>query len=351
MSIQTSIYDPRTMGTLVSRVATPKTFFLDLFFKNIKTFPTKSVDVDFKKGNRAMAPFVHRKIGGKTIDNKGYETKQYTPPLVAPNKITTIDDILTRAAGENPYSGQSPADRAVAKMAGDFSELVEMITRREEWMAAMAIFSGQIPIIGEGLNEVIDFDFTNTETIVTDALKWTNPGSNPIADIKKWHETVQKTGFVNCDVCVMSSDVASAFMANEKVQKMLDVRAFNVAVIAPRELPNGATYVGTITELGLDIYKYNEWYLDDFTNPDAPEQKPLVPDGKLALLSTKAEYSRYYGAITIIDEKTDLFTTIESTRVPETWTKRSPARRFLQVNSAPLPVPHEVNSWFVATVI
>ena len=99
-------------------------------------------------------------------------------------KRQTVDDLLERSAGENPYSGRTPAERAVEKLAEDFAELTEMIVRREEWMAATAIFTGQIPIIGEGLNEVIDFNFTNTETIVTDALKWTSPTADPLADLE-----------------------------------------------------------------------------------------------------------------------------------------------------------------------
>ena len=59
MAIETSIYTPRTMGQIVRRMPPVHTFFRDTFFKTRRTFPTKSVDVDFKKGNRALAPFVH----------------------------------------------------------------------------------------------------------------------------------------------------------------------------------------------------------------------------------------------------------------------------------------------------
>lgn len=45
-------------------------------------------------------------------------------------------------------------------------------------MAATAIFTGQIPIVGEGVNEVIDFDFTNKETIVSAEKKWDNAQSD-----------------------------------------------------------------------------------------------------------------------------------------------------------------------------
>lgn len=133
--------------------------------------------------------------------------------------------------------------------------------------------------------------------------------------------------------------------------KQLDVKNYNLAVIQPKQLPNGVTYIGTIHEIGLDIYKYNEWYLDDWTVPETPEEKPLVPVDTLALLSSTANYSMYYGAITLIDEATGNFRTVEGKYVADTWAKRKPARRFLNLSSAPLCVPHDVDSWFVAKPI
>ena len=351
MPNEVSIYEPRTMGRIVEKLPPVRTFFRDTFFRREETFNTESVDVDFVKGTRKVAPFVHRIIGGKTVPNTGYETKTYKPPLVAPDKITTVDDLLKRRPGESLVSGRSPAERAVLKMSDDFRELRDMISRREELMCVQSIFTGKIPIIGEGLNEVIDFGFTNTEVISAATKKWSNAGSDPIGDLKRWHKQVQKTGFTNCNACVMADDVATVFVGHEKVQKVLDVRNYNLAVIQPRQLPNGVTYVGTIHELGMDVYTYNEWYLDDWTNPETPEEKPLVPDGMLAMLSTNANYSMYYGAITLIDEGTKEFKTVEGKYVPDTWVKRKPARRFLQLQSAPLSVPHDVDSWFTAKVL
>lgn len=351
MANEVSIYEPRTMGRIVSKLPPVRTFFRSTFFRHEETFVTKNVDVDFVKGTRKVAPFVSRLIGGKVVPNTGYSTKTYTPPLVAPEKVTTVDDLLQRQPGENPYSGRTPAERAVVKMAQDFTELRDQIARREELMCCQSIFTGTIPVIGDGVNEIIDFGFTNKETITTATKKWTNAASDPIEDLKRWHETVQKTGFVNCDMCVMGSDVAKAFINHEKVMKQLDVKNYNLAVIQPKQLPNGVTYIGTIHEIGLDIYKYNEWYLDDWTVPETPEEKPLVPVDTLALLSSTANYSMYYGAITLIDEATGNFRTVEGKYVADTWAKRKPARRFLNLSSAPLCVPHDVDSWFVAKPI
>lgn len=353
MANEVSIYAPRTMGRVVEKLPPVRTFFRSTFFRNEETFVTESVDVDFVKGSRKVAPFVHRVIGGKTVPNTGYETKTYTPPLVAPDKITTVDDLLKRQPGESIVSGRTPAERAVLKMSRDFVELRDMIARREELMCVQSIFTGTIPIIGEGLNEIIDFGFTNKETITTATKKWSNAASDPIGDLKRWHKAVQQNGFTNCDMCIMADDVATAFVNHEKVQKILDVKNYNLAVIQPRQLPNGVTYIGTIHELALDIYTYNEWYLDDWTDPDPKNatEKPMVPDGALAMLSSNANYSMYYGAITLIDENTKNFRTVEGKYVPDTWVKRKPARRFLQLQSAPLSVPHEVDSWYVAKVL
>lgn len=353
MANEVSIYAPRTMGRVVEKLPPVRTFFRSTFFRNEETFVTESVDVDFVKGSRKVAPFVHRVIGGKTVPNTGYETKTYTPPLVAPDKITTVDDLLKRQPGESIVSGRTPAERAVLKMSRDFVELRDMIARREELMCVQSIFTGTIPIIGEGLNEIIDFGFTNKETITTATKKWSNAASDPIGDLKRWHKAVQQNGFTNCDMCIMADDVATAFVNHEMVQKILDVKNYNLAVIQPRQLPNGVTYIGTIHELALDIYTYNEWYLDDWTDPDPKNatEKPMVPDGTLAMLSSNANYSMYYGAITLIDENTKNFRTVEGKYVPDTWVKRKPARRFLQLQSAPLSVPHEVDSWYVAKVL
>ena len=37
--------------------------------------------IDIVKGNRKMAAFVHPMVGGEIVQNEGYETKSYAPPL------------------------------------------------------------------------------------------------------------------------------------------------------------------------------------------------------------------------------------------------------------------------------
>lgn len=348
-----SIYEPRTMMGVIRKLPPVHTFFRSTFFSHERTFVTKNVDVDFKKGARKLAPFVSRMIGGKIVPNSGYETSTYTPPLVAPDKVTTIDDIVSRQAGETLYSERTPAQRAVIKMSEDFSELRDMITRREEWMCAQAMINGKILVIGDGVSDVIDFGFTNKVDISTDAKqKWKGgTAQSKYQNLVAWHEQVQKTGFTNCNVCIMAADVAAEFVKDAEVQKLLDTKYYNLAVIKPAQHENGVTYMGTIHEIGLDIYKYNEWYLDDWTDPAHPVELPMVPNGTLIMASTAANYSMCYGAITMLNQNTGNFETVEGKYVPDTFIKKRPDRRFLALQSAPIPVPHEVDSWLVAKVM
>ncbi len=345
-----NLYDPRTMMKAVQRVAKPKTFLRDTLFSNVQTFHTKTVEIDFVKGDRKLAPFVHEKIGGKTVANTGYRTNTYEPTLIAPDTITTVDDIMKRMAGESLYNGYSPEERGAQKMVQDFAKLEDMITRREEWMCAKALFTGKILIIGESLNKVIDFEFTNQDTKTGDDL-WSSAKSNPIKQLGDMRRIVQKTGMVNPNICIMASDAADAFVNNANVQKVLDIKNVQLATIIPKELPSGATYIGTIPVLGLDIYSYDEWYLDDWTDPLNPVTKPLIPEGYIGLFSTEANFFMAYGANTIIEKASENFVTIEGARCPDTWISKKPPRRFLQLNSRPLPAPVEVDSWYISKVL
>ena len=348
-----SIYEPRTMMGVIRKLPPVHTFFRSTFFSHEKTFVTKSVDMDYKKGARKLAPFVSREIGGKVVPNTGYTTETYTPPFIAPDKVTTIDDILDRQPGESLYSGRTPAQRAVIQMSEDFTDLREMILRREEWMCAQAMLTGKIVVLGEGVKDTIDFRFTNLLDISKDAKrKWKGgTAQNKYADLKAWHEKVQKEGFTNCNVCIMASDVATEFLMDETIQKLLDVKNYALAVIKPTQKENNVTYIGTIHELGLDLYQYNEWYVDDWTDPANPVELPMVPAGTLMMASTHAKYSMYYGAISVLNQRTEKWETVAGKYVPDTFIKKRPDRRFLSLQSAPVPVPHEVDSWITVKVM
>ena len=104
MANEINIYEPRYLAEAVRTAPPICTFLRDRFFSKVKTFPTKNVDIDIVKGNRKMAAFVHPMVGGEIVQNEGYETKSYAPPLINPATVTTADMFLQRLPGEDIYS-------------------------------------------------------------------------------------------------------------------------------------------------------------------------------------------------------------------------------------------------------
>lgn len=293
-----------------------------------------------------MAPFVSPRLPGQVMDRQGFTTKSFKPATIKPLRVLTGDDISKRSMGETIYTTKTPEERAIEMIARDLAEMDEAITRREEWMAAQILFTGKVDIIGEGIDQQLDFDFTNKMTLSGSDL-WTDPNSNPIADLKNWRLTlIQKSG-ITPDIVVMASDVVDAFVNHTAVQKVMDNTRIILGKIEPQTLPNGVTYIGSLSSLGLDIYSYDEWYFDE----ESQTEKSMVPAGTILVGSTRSRSSMLYGAVTLMDAATNSFRTYEGARIPDTWVQKNPAARFLQINSRPLPVPHEVDSWYVAKVI
>lgn len=337
-----SMFETRTMLELLEELKRPVTFLKSTFFSNEKTFDTEWVDIDLYKGKRRMAPFVSPIIGGTTVERLGYKTTKYRPVLIAPDMVTTAQDVFYRAAGEHIYSGRSATDRMLEQMGKDFAELEALITRREEWMCAEALFKGEITMTGEGVNEKVTFGLDNTHKITqtTDATKWSK-NANPLKDLRDWRRKIIQDSGVPPTIIVMGSGVVDIFVDHEKVTKTLDLRRVDRGIIDPSILPEGVTYWGYIKEIACDIYSYDEWYLDD-----SGTEQPMVPADKLLMGSTRARTDFLYGAIAEPDEKK----VYEAVRVPKSWTTPKPSARFVALKSRPLPVPVQIDAFLVATV-
>jgi hypothetical protein len=340
-----NIYSTRTMLAAVKNMLPTHTFLKSTFFTNTKTFVTEHVDADYKKGKRKMAPFVSTRNAGQVMKREGFVTKTYKPPMLKPMRAITTDDLAVRSMGENIYSDKTPDERAREMLADDLQEMEDNITRREEWMAAQVLFTGEVHMVGEDVDQILEFDFTNKEVLSGTAL-WSDASSDPLQYLTNKRLTVIQKSGITPNLVVMASDVADAFITHPQILDMFDKKQITVGHIDPMALPNGVTYIGRISRLGLDLYSYDEWYLDD----DTGTEKPMVPAGTLMIGSTRSEFGFHYGAVTLMGAN-EQFLTYEGSRIPYSWAEKNPPVRYAQVNSRPLPIPTEVDSWYVSKVL
>lgn len=339
------LYTPRTLAEVVKTTPPVRTFLRDRFFTNVKTFPTKRVDIDIVKGNRKMAAFIHPMVGGEIVQAEGYETKSYAPPLINPATISTADQLLERLPGEDMYSGKTPADRAAEKLIDEYNQLNDMTTRREEWMAAQVLTTGQLKVKGKGVDEVIDFGLTNKITLAS-TKKWGASAADIWGNLKDWKQQVSRNGFANANMVIMGKAAADAFMADATVAKLLDNRRIEIGAIKPEEMEGGLTYYGHLNLPGVDIYGYDEVYLDDETG----ETKPLIPDNVVLMIPSAASFMRAYGLCTYLDDA-GAWHRAETDRLLRTYVEHRPDRRFIELQTHPLLIPDKIDSWFAATVL
>jgi hypothetical protein len=338
------LFDTRTMLAALEQMLPPKSFLLDTFFATPEYSDTEYVDIDIIRGKRRLAPFVSPKHQGKLVERDGYSTKSFKPPYVKPKSVFTADDLMKRDPGQHIYAGgRSPAEHAAEVLGRDLMDLQEQIVRREEWMAAQALNGGVVTVSGEGIEEVIDFQMLADHKNL--AADWSDPDvGNPALDIRAWRQTIAKSSGIVPNVAVLASDVVDAFLGHSTVagqDSILNARRAEIGAINVGDVQeSGATYLGSLFGGGIDLFGYDEWYVDD--NGD---EQPMVPAGKVLIGSTRARTARHYGAIR------DLAAGSASMRwFPKSWEEQDPSARFIMLQSAPLVVPHQIDAFGVATI-
>lgn len=340
----------KTQQLLKAIVNMPKvnTFIRDSFFPNTETFATEDVLIDIKKGKRKMAPFVAPRIGGVTVSREGYRTEKYTAPRMAPQRAITIDDISKRGVGEDVFSTKTPAQRQAELLANDSKELAEMIDRREEWMSAQTLLEGKVLLKGYAgrtdkdiIEQEINFDFENHITLSGTDL-WTDPNADILKTLRETRKMCIKKSGIAPDTLVLGSKAYDAFIGNSKIKELMDLANLRVGVIEPSLVNDAVTYIGKLPGLGIEIYTYDDWYIDD----DGIE-KPYIPENKV--LFAKRYFGGFaYGAVTQLENLT--YVTYEARLVPKMWAEQKDEQVMYKLSSRPIPKPGDINSWAVLEV-
>ena len=345
-----SIFDPVTLAAMVRQLPDTPRFLKDMFFKNRIPEPTTRVSFDVYKGKRRVAPYVSPRQKTPVAEKIGYTTNEADTPLVAVKDITTIEDVLKRLPGEVLMnSGVSPQERGLEMLARTMQDYDAQIGRREEIMCAEALFEGVIHVMGDDVNYDIDFGLTNKGTA---SPLWDEPSSDadPIKDLQGWANQCIIKGYKTPNVCIMSQNAYDAFLDRCIALGYMDQWHLLNLESKPQIMADGVYYAGRLRMPDLQIYVYNQYYIDNWTDPDTPTEKNIVPKGKILIASESMLTTLFYGVLGFSDPVTETITSIMATRGADSWVEKDPDRRYFRMQSRPLPVPQEIDSWFVATV-
>lgn len=335
------MFSTREMLNALEQRVVPRTFLRGTFIRETNVSTAQKIDIDIEKNKRKLAPFVSPMVAGKVISRDGFSTKTVQPAYIKMKRITTAGDVLKRSMGENIYGAKSPQARAQELLGRDMRDLDDMIVRREEWMVATALFTGKLPVVGEGVSYEVDFGYEADKHILTlgTGSKWGDSGVDPLADLLEWKRDLGQRSGLTADVAIMGADAMAVFIAS-LTEKQLNYMHLSQVKIDPKQLPQGVTYWGRTLDSALDLYTYDEWYYDE----DTATEKPMVPVNAVLLASTSARTIMHYGAIL------DMEALFAVSRFPKSWIEKDPSARMLLLQSAPLFNPVQVDGFTVVTV-
>ena len=333
------MFKPRTLTEAILKIRPTNTFFLDRFFGRTLTHNTLAIDVDVWKGKRKVAPY--SRVGSKStpLERQAFTTTPMNIPYIKLSRSLEPVQCLLRTPGEAIYSSRTPADRAREQLAMDLEDLNNAIKRAEELQAAQALVNGVAIIKGEEIDAEADYGRSGSHAYTVSTL-WTAAGSDPGADLDAAALRISKDSGLTANVAVMGASALAAFLKHDLVRDQLDTaNGFYGSINADKPAFNGATYYGRFR--GLEIWGYNEWYLDDADNTE----KPLVPVDKVLVASTQARNWRHYGPIM------HMGSLIAEQRFVYSWKQEDPSCMMMAVHAAPLMVPHDVDATCLLDVV
>ena len=211
-------------------------------------------------------------------------------------------------------------------------------------MCRQILFEGKIDVVDEddGVDVQVDFGFDNIIVLGTDE-RWSIATVDPLVRLRKIRKKIIKDTGKAPDIALFSSDVIEDFITNPFVEKAMNMLNYKNVVIQPRVVDPALTFYGRIAELDLDIYTYDEWFLNDEGDEEA-----MIPAGTVLMGHSSGEGKIEYGLVTQMEDKK--WHSYEGKLVPKRWADENNEVEMLRLTSRPLPRPYDVASWAVIYV-
>lgn len=341
-----NIYEPRMLVAALEQCHAPKRFLLDTFFSSIKTFDTKTVDIDIKQGDRDIAAYVHPLEKGRLVEDGGFETRTVSPCYSKEIKVIRPNDTVTRLFGEDYSAPLSPVQREQRLLGQGLMHLDDRLVRLEEVMASQALVNGSVYVKGQTNDFKIDLGYTIGRQLITlsgDSC-WDKKG-DPMFDLDDWADRIAERSGMAPTIIIVGKKALRAIIDNEKVKSRLDIRNYHLGEINIAQqqalADQGVIFHGYLAPSNIPIYTYSEKY----RNPVTGQTESLIPDDVVLLGCKSAGCQMLYGMIQNLNSLDAM------PRFPFSWVEQDGSARYVQLESAPLPNLYQVDAFISARVL
>jgi len=331
-----NLYETRRMlGVLRQMPPSPR--FFRRFQRNTIQHPTDTITIDIEKGGQRVVPYIVPVKEGVVMERDGIKTNSYQLPYIRVKMGSGADKWLNRSAGDTVFTEEIIAQRAASALIDDFDYLGRNLDVEEERQRGEALSTFQVTIRDQQGDSIRVIKFGQGQTGSPSSPFTAATGFNDFLEFCRGRvQAITATGAPaptdivlagdvgNIAIRIFNPDAKTSYLSSFMIERgQIDIHSVEPGVI----------YLGFFRELGCNVWIYNGTYTDlDGT------AKPFVPNGKMLMLSSNARYDMNYGAI----QNYHGFTPVA--RFPHTWIEQDGRARFLQLESAPLFVPHQIDS-------
>jgi len=315
----------------------------DMFFTSVALFETQEIIFDRIGRRRKIAPFVSPNVPGKERERRARQATAYSAPYLKPKNSLRPNDSQVRLTGERYGGEMSMLDRHEVQVQQTLADHENEIRGREEKMCADLLINGQVVAEGEGISDTIDYSRdASLSTALTTTARWGETGVLPLDNLRAWARSVGSISGGVVRNWVMGYGAAEIFTKDDDVREILDNRRqrdgeMSLAAGATGGLDDVARYIGSIE--GLNFWEYTQTYEDD-----ADQTQHFWPQYGVAGIGARMDGHMAYGAIQ------DFKSMRAEARFSKIFEEDDPSTEVLLTQSAPLPVPVDINQTFYASV-
>jgi hypothetical protein len=338
-------FTTNVLAGVIADLPEPEAFLLNTFYRSVIEDPSEEIHFDIDKSKPRITPLVSPLVAGRVVQDRAYQTTTFKPAYAKDKRRFNPSAPLRRALGERIGGTLSPQERRDAQLRMSLEDQLQMLTRREELMAAEALRAGTVTVTGEGYDTVV-LNFgraAGNDVTLTGNDRWTitDPASDPLSDIETFASTVQTNGNYGVTHIVLEPSawtaLRSRLLARGELAMAIDFARggqSNLETGPGTSAGNGqkSRYIGRLGT--FEIWVYNDTYIDDA----GATQSLLTAGETLFIAAGGIEGTRCYAAIQ--DEEAEY---TASRYFAKSWLEKDPAVRWLLLQSAPLMVPFRPN--------
>ena len=321
--------------------------------ETVDVFDSEKVLAEIKDGDRRLAPFVASYNPSVNMSRPGQRMVEYAPPTIAPSRPITIDDVKKRGFGEALLPDTTPEERAKLMAMTDLEDLSNAIDRRIETIVADVLVNNGCILkpVGDNLeardeDKILFYEGEENPAKGSFEADWDQPDADIIGDLGTMVAQLIEQGN-RAEDFICSPAVSDCILANEEVQRRLDIRNYHVGEAAPRIEGEGAALEAVLNIHGHNINIIS--YYKTYTGDDGKEHTYL-PAGYGVMTAPNALHT-LYGSVTQVEQADGEFHTYKGRAIPKfTWDSDGNVRK-LTLTSRPLVIPREVNPMVSAKCI